>query len=277
MILGLDHSPVVVEDLDAAVAGFTALFGRPPSWRGRMPGVRHAWFQLPGFALDVIAPDGEGPAGEEARARLAAHGPGVTALGWSVADVGAATGWLERRGLPGGGSGVTRSQGEAGGERAWTIAMLRTRPTGGLPMFLVEHAGAAPPPADPDPAAVIGLDHVVVETGDPERAVALYGGRLGLELRLDRVHEAFGARMLFFRTGEAVVEVVAPLTGADAAARDRIGGLAWRVVDIDAARERRDAAGLNVSEVRVGRKPGTRVFTVRNAPAGVPTLMIGPT
>lgn len=141
-------------------------------------------------------------------------------------------------------------------------------------MFLVQ-AEAAPAPAG-DPDAVLGLDHLVVETGRPERAVTLYGARLGLDLRLDRTHEAFGSRMLFFRCGDAVVEVVAKLAGADPDARDRIGGLAWRVADVDAAHARCAAARLGVSEARTGRKPGTRVFTVRNAPASVPTLVIGP-
>jgi hypothetical protein len=35
-------------------------------------------------------------------------------------------------------------------------------------------------------------------------------------------------------------------------------------------------AGFDVSELRDGRKPGTRVFTVRDGSCGVPTLMIEP-
>jgi hypothetical protein len=35
-------------------------------------------------------------------------------------------------------------------------------------------------------------------------------------------------------------------------------------------------AGLDVSEVRTGRRPGTRVFTVRSGALGVPTLVIQP-
>ena len=34
------------------------------------------------------------------------------------------------------------------------------------------------------------------------------------------------------------------------------------------------AGGLEVSEVREGRKPGTRVFTVRTGTFGVPTIVI---
>ena len=35
-------------------------------------------------------------------------------------------------------------------------------------------------------------------------------------------------------------------------------------------------AGVDVSEVRTGRKPGTRVMTVRSGTCGVPTLLVQP-
>lgn len=46
MITGLDHIALAVTDLDAAVAGYTALLGRAPNWIGGDGGARHAWFQL---------------------------------------------------------------------------------------------------------------------------------------------------------------------------------------------------------------------------------------
>jgi hypothetical protein len=46
------------------------------------------------------------------------------------------------------------------------------------------------------------------------------------------------------------------------------------VADPDAARERIAEAGFDVSEVRTGRKPGTKVFTVRSGVPGAPTLML---
>jgi catechol 2,3-dioxygenase-like lactoylglutathione lyase family enzyme len=122
------------------------------------------------------------------------------------------------------------------------------------------------------PAAVTGLDHIVIRTPEPERAAALYGARLGLHMRLDR-HVA-GRRLMFFRCGDAIVEIVHDLAISDA--RDRLWGLSWRVADAEAARARLAAAGLDVSEVRPGMKPGTRVFTVRDNTCGVPTLMIEP-
>ena len=57
---------------------------------------------------------------------------------------------------------------------------------------------------------------------------------------------------------------------------DRLWGLSWRVTDIDATRARLMAAGIDVSEVRTGRKPGTRVMTVRSGTCGVPTLLVQP-
>ena len=55
---------------------------------------------------------------------------------------------------------------------------------------------------------------------------------------------------------------------------DRFGGLAWQVTDPDAAQARMGAAGFDVSEVRPGRKPGTRVFTVKDRTFGAPTIVM---
>ena len=83
--------------------------------------------------------------------------------------------------------------------------------------------------------------------------------------------------MLFFRVGGVTVEVVASLDPSeDEADGDRLWGLCWRVPDASRARKRMSAAGFDVSDVRDGRKPGTRVFTVRDGSCGVPTLMIEP-
>ncbi|WP_447411812.1 VOC family protein, partial [Clostridium perfringens] len=57
---------------------------------------------------------------------------------------------------------------------------------------------------------------------------------------------------------------------------DRLYGLSWRVADIDAARGRLVDAGIDVSEARKGRKPGTRVMSVRSGTCGIPTLLVQP-
>jgi catechol 2,3-dioxygenase-like lactoylglutathione lyase family enzyme len=121
---------------------------------------------------------------------------------------------------------------------------------------------------------VVALDHVVINTPNAERAVALYGARLGLDFRLDRSNPQWGSRLMFFRCGGAVVEIGARLGGEVSDAPDRLSGLAWRVAEPDAAHARLEKAGLDVSELRSGRKPGTKVFTVRSGVPGAPTLML---
>jgi catechol 2,3-dioxygenase-like lactoylglutathione lyase family enzyme len=123
---------------------------------------------------------------------------------------------------------------------------------------------------------VTGLDHVVIRTPDPERAAALYGARLGLDMRLDRSNPAWGARLMFFRCGDLIVELAHDLRTGVSAGPDRLWGLSWRTDEPSAAISRLRGAGLDVSEARPGRKPGTHVFTVRHGTCGVPTLMLQP-
>jgi hypothetical protein len=79
---------------------------------------------------------------------------------------------------------------------------------------------------------------------------------------------------MFFRCGDLIVEIVhRPDKDADAA-HDKLWGLSWRVADIDATRARLVEAGIDVSDVRAGRKPGTRVLTVRSGTCGIPTLLV---
>jgi catechol 2,3-dioxygenase-like lactoylglutathione lyase family enzyme len=279
MVTGLDHIALAVNDLDAAVAGYTALLGREPNWIGGDGGARHAWFQLPNMALDVISPHGEGAFGDTMRAHLAAYGEGIWAMAFTVPDLEANQKLAVRRGLKAGEPHPTRSTHDDGRKRYWTTSTIGPETTGGLNILL-----AAPPrdgvawplstPTQDEASAVTRLDHVVVQTANPDRAVALYGAKLGLDLRLDRSNPDWGVRQMFFRCGEAVVEIGASLKVPVSDAPDRFGGLAWQVADADAARARIAAAGFDVSEVRTGRKPGTKVFTVRSGVPAAPALMI---
>ena len=279
MIIGLDHVALAVNDLEAAIAAYRALLGREPNWVGGDGGARHAWFQLPNMALDVIAPNGEGAFGDTIRAHLAAHGEGIWALAFTVANVDEGQKLAERRGLRGAKPGPTRSTHDDGRKRYWTTTRLEAADTGGLNILLCDPPRSGEPwPLSPategEAAAVTELDHVVVQTVNCDRALGIWGAKLGLDLRLDRSNESWGVRQLFFRCGSAVVEMAASLKTPASDGPDSFGGLAWRVADADAAQARIAAAGFNVSEVRIGRKPGTKVFTVRDAPGGVPTILI---
>jgi len=276
VIEGLDHIAIVVRDLEAAAAAYGRLLGRTPLWLGHGEGIREAWFQLPNTALNLVQREGPGVLGDPAAARLEAGGEGLWALGFAVADLEAERTLVTRRGVraePVRESSTTSGSGET---RTWRSCDLNPSDTGGAQIRLV--AGTAPRPISPptagEDAAVSELDHVVINTANCDRAVAVYGARIGLDLRLDRSNEAWGARQLFFRCGSAVVEFGASLKAPVSDAPDRFGGLAWRVRDADAAQARLAGEGFDVSEVRSGRKPGTRVFTLRSGAPSAPALII---
>ena len=169
---------------------------------------------------------------------------------------------------------LTRRLGTVSGATLhWKRTRASTDVTRGVRMFFLELDGERPRSKASAAAPVIGLDHVVVSTEDSERAAALYGARLGLDMALDRTHQDWG-QLMFFRCGDLIVEVVKrPVAGGDAT-HDKLWGLSWRVADIDATRERLKDAGIESSEVRLGRKPGTRVMSVRSATCGVQTLFL---
>ena len=157
----------------------------------------------------------------------------------------------------------------SGATLSWKRTRAATDATRGVRLFFLELARERPLSVRTEAASVTAMDHVVVTTGDPERAAALYGARLGLDMRLDR--DVMG-RLMFFRCGDASSKSYTDETRTDG--RDKLWGISWRVVDADASRERLANAGLGVSEVRTGMKPGTRVFTVRSGTCGIPTLLV---
>lgn len=281
MITALDHVAVAVRDLPAAIEGYRTLLGLEPNWVGGDGGARHAWFQLPNMALDVISPQGEGEFGDRMRAHLDAHGEGIWAVaftvGRSVDEIEPFQRLMNRRGIRTPAPSLTRSTHDDGRRRYWLDAAAEPEDAGGLQILLIAAPRDGTPwPLSPavDGAPATKLDHVVVQTANAERALAIYGAKLGLDLRLDRTNPQWGMRQIFFVTGDAIVEIGASLKTPASDAPDSFGGLVWRVADLDAAHARIAAAGFAVSEVRTGRKPGTKVFTVRDAPGGVPTLML---
>lgn len=133
----------------------------------------------------------------------------------------------------------------------------------------LESSTPATPPKDG-----LAIDHVVVFTPNPERAIALWRDEVGLRMALDRVFEQRKLRLTFFRSNGMTLEYAHPLDDADASGPDAFYGVSYRVPNLAAHREHLLAAGFDVSEVRTGMKPGTTVASVRNHTAEVPTLLI---
>ena len=95
-----------------------------------------------------------------------------------------------------------------------------------------------------------------------------------LELIFDRTDIKSKSRLMQFACGDMLIEVVHRPAESEARKADHLWGIAWSVDDADAARERLLRAGRNVSDVKTGAKPGTRVFTLRDGTRNVPTLFV---
>jgi catechol 2,3-dioxygenase-like lactoylglutathione lyase family enzyme len=278
IIHALDHVVIAVRDLDAAVTAYQTVLGRAPSWRAEAHGggATVAAFALANVAVELMAPSGRGATAERLNTVLDAQGEGLVSLAFATGDVERAHRRLARLGLdPEPIAEGLSVDGETGARRPWRRTRAATARTHGVRIFLMQQSALPPAPLiAPEPATVTGLDHVVIRTPDPERATALYGARLGLDMRLDRSNQAWGVRLLFFRCGDLIVEVAHDLKVGVGDGPDRLWGLSWRVPDALAARARLQAVGLDVSEARPGRKPGTRVLTLRDGTCGVPTLLL---
>ena len=158
--------------------------------------------------------------------------------------------------------------------------MLAPAATHKVPIALIERLASLPasPLKDSDETSSISaLDHVVVRTPNPERAIVLYAGRLGLDLRLDRSNPKWNARLLFFRCGDLVVEIAHDLKKGVSDGPDQLWGLSWRTPDIARCHARLKKAGVDVTEPRDGRRPGSQVMSVTSHTANVPTIVIGGT
>lgn len=254
MITGFDHVVIAVHDLEPAIGAYETLLGGNLHSRDERDGVATAVFATSNIAVEIMAPAGEGGSAKRLRDALE-DGEGLKSLVFATNDIARAQRRLERLALAP--DAVIAREG-------YRSMRLNTERTRGVRLFVLER-DAPLPPSD---AQVLGLDHIVIRSSDVERTTALYGARFGLDMRLDR--EVMGRRLVFFRCGDAIVEI-AESVGDD---RDRLWGLSWRVANADVARERLMRIGLNVSEVRSGKKLGTRVFSVRDGTCGVPTLMI---
>lgn len=274
VITGIDHLVVVVSDLPAAVAAYQTLLGRAPAWRSADDGSENVLFTLDNMSLELMSPSGSGGNADRLRTVIKLQGEGLASLCFRVLDIERLQRRLERLALqPDPVAEVERRDAQTGAALSWKRTRAATALTRGVRMFFLE-LGAERPRSEPTgPAPIVAMDHLVISTTDPERAAALYGARLGLDMVLDRSHHEWG-RLMLFRCGDLNLEVVhRPVAGSDAE-HDKLWGIGWRVDDLDTARARLVEAGLTVTEPRAGRKPGTRVVTVRSGTCQIPTLLV---
>ncbi len=274
MITALDHFVLVCPEIEGAIRDYETLLGAEPAWRADQSGAATAVFNVGNTALELMAPSGEGEVADKLR-QMTADGPRLTTLVYRSDDIEGDHHIIKRRGLSPSDVAVGESTDtRSGATRGWHRFRIPDEKMAGIKSFVL--APQTPLPASNQvPGAAISLDHLVINTPNPERAVATYGARLGLRFALDRTAEQWKTRFLFFRVGGLTLEVINRLGETqDPTSHDTIWGLTWETDDLVAAHARLENAGHNVSEIRTGRKPGSQVFTVRDGTQNVPTLFI---
>lgn len=277
MIEKLDHLVIAVNDLDSAIDSYTKLFGYGPSWRGihKQLGTTNALFPVENTYLELLASNGEEGAGAAMiKATLELNGEGLAGLVLGTSNINDLKESLLASGVElqdlSLGEGVDSDQGL---KRTWKNLFLPFSLTRGMFAFIIQHeTGELPVVHGRSSSTINKLDHVVVNTNDPEGFKSLYGDTFGIRLALDQTVEKWGGRMLFFRLNHTTIEVIGKPNEDDPA--DKLWGLAWSVEDLKATHQRLVKEGIEISEVKAGRKENTLVCTVKSDTCNVPTLLI---
>ena len=126
----------------------------------------------------------------------------------------------------------------------------------------------------PGETGIYAVDHIVLQSGDADDCIRLFRDQLGLRLALDQEVPEWGGRMLFFRMGKMTLEIIHNLEKPPV--QDFFWGITYLCRDIDQTVAVLNTRGVAHSPIREGRKPGTRVATIKSHCLGLPTLLVGP-
>lgn len=267
LIQSIGHIDVAVDDISAASTAYRLLFGFEPILHRGEDDRRYALFSHTNVVLRLI---------ETSKPQTQVSLSSIDALGLSVSRISEAQKHLRRVGLlPGGFIEPVQIGSESHSTNPIDIIRLPFHRTFGVQVSICEAPQSSHLTQATRPQAFTGLDHVVIKSSEPDRAAALYGARLGLPMKLDVDREDWGLRLMFFQCGDSIIEIAHRHSDADKAL-DQLWGLSWRVTNIALVREKLVRKGLEVSEIRSGRRPGTRVATVKSGAYGIPTLIIQP-
>jgi catechol 2,3-dioxygenase-like lactoylglutathione lyase family enzyme len=276
MIKSIDHILVAVEDLDKAVEDYSLVFGFGPTWQGSHPslGTKNALFPLENMYLELIAKKDEGPLGEFIGEHLVKNGESIFGLALETDDIENAKKKLsanfkvdleilDGKGL----DNISKK------ERHWKNILIPMDISRTVFTLLIEHTGGTlPEPKDVDESNISRMDHVVINSNDPDGLVDLYKEKYGIRLALDQFVEQWGGRMLFFRTNHTTIEAIG--IKKDGSPEDSLWGLAWTTNNIKATRKRLLQSDVEITDIRKGRKPKTLVATIKSHTSNVPTLLI---
>ena len=278
MIKTIDHILVAVEDLDKAVENYSAIFGFAPTWLGDHPtlGTKNALFPFENMYLELIAKNknDEGPLADTVSKHLEKNGESIFGLALETDDIEIAKKELSI-GLDADleisdGKGINNTTGE---ERHWRNIFIPKKFSRGIFTLLIQHTkGNLPKHKISDTSYISRMDHVVINSNDPDGLVELYRDKYGIRLALDQFVEQWGGRMLFFRTNQTTIEAIG--IKKDGPPKDFLWGLAWTTKDIKKTHKRLLSAGVSITNIKDGRKPNTLVATIKSHCSDVPTLLI---
>ncbi|MDG1065927.1 MAG: VOC family protein [Luminiphilus sp.] len=272
----IDHVIIAVSDLARASKDYALLLGRGPSWQGRHPdyGTANTLFRLDNTYIELLAAQGSGIGAEAVAATLQSKQNALGGLVFGTEDSSEFLAQARNAGLAASDPAPSHGVDElSGNTRRWSNLFWDPAAARGIFSFCICHEAESylPPAPISALAPISAVDHVVVQTRDADAAKRFYGEQLGIRLALEQEVPQWGGTQLFFRASSMSIEVIA---SEKSEAMDNLWGLALKTADIDATQQRLNEAGIEVSEVRDGRKKGTRVCTVKSHALNVPTLLI---
>ena len=282
MIQQFSRIQIACEQVQQTIEDYSHLLGRAPCWQGDIveqsavlgqPTVQFpaAWFAVENTLLELLPLAAlTGDESAPARSGLCGFSLQVTELA-TMADTLCGE-LVERSYQTASGTKVAAELSDlfVDGRLQERIFRLDTTQANGLHISLTATPLLALPQGDVEQLRV---DHIVLRSNDGDACAALFADLLGLRLALDQYKPEWGGRMLFFRSGKLTLEVIAPDDGLKAG--DYFWGFALKIADLEAEYQRLTDSGVALSEIRAGRKPATRVVTVKSHSGGIPVLLVG--
>lgn len=277
MIKSIDHILIAVKNLEESSLQYEKVLGLKPTWRGKHPslGTENILFPLENLYLELIAGTSEGFLADQVNDHIKENGESIFGIALEVENIEEVFQSKEYSNFQN--IKITSGEGinlDSGAKREWKNIMLPKESTRGVFTLLIEHtSGILPKYESFENDQVERLDHIVINSNDPDGLIELYRDTYGIRLALDQYVEKWGGRMLFFRTNQTTIEAIGIENDADKPI-DKAWGLAWTTKDIKKMHARLVSEGVEISDVKDGRKPKTLVATIKSHTCNVPTLLI---
>ena len=277
MIKSIDHILIAVKNLEESSLQYEKVLGLKPTWRGKHPslGTENILFPLENLYLELIAGTSEGFLADQVNDHIKENGESIFGIALEVENIEEVFQSKEYSNFQN--IKITSGEGinlDSGAKREWKNIMLPKESTRGVFTLLIEHtSGILPKYESFENDQVERLDHIVINSNDPDGLIELYRDTYGIRLALDQYVEKWGGRMLFFRTNQTTIEAIGINNDADKPI-DKAWGLAWTTKNIKKMHARLVSEGVEISNVKDGRKPKTLVATIKSHTCNVPTLLI---